>query len=154
MTGGRLKRVRRYLDDDDRSACTYGDGVATSTSAGCIAFHRDHGRAGDGDGRAAARALRRARPRRPTRGDRGFQEKPQGDGGWINGGFFVLEPEVIDYIEGDETVWEREPLERLAARRPARRLPPRRLLAADGHAARQARPGGALGTGKAPWKKW
>ena len=64
-----------------------------------------------------------------------FTEKPQIGEGWINGGFFVLEPGVLDYIDGDETIWEREPLERLAAGRPARRVPARRLLAADGHPA-------------------
>ena len=67
-----------------------------------------------------------------------FQEKPQGDGGMINGGFFVLDPAVLDYIEGDDTLWEQEPLRELAARRRADGLRAPRLLAADGHAARQA----------------
>ena len=66
----------------------------------------------------------------------GFQEKPEGDGGWINGGFFVLEPAVIDLIEGDATIWEQEPLKSLASDGPAHGLPPPRLLAADGHPAR------------------
>ena len=75
-----------------------------------------------------------------------FLEKPAGEGGWVNGGFFVVEPEVLDLIEGDETVWEREPMERLAAR-PARRVQALRLLAPDGHAARQGRARGSLGVG-------
>ena len=79
-----------------------------------IAFHRAHGRARDGDRGAAAGPLRRARDRTAS-ACAGFEEKPHGDGGWINGGFFVLSPEVVDYIDGDATVWEREPLERLAA---------------------------------------
>ena len=96
---------------------------------------RDKG-ARDGDGRAAAGAFRRAESR-PRDAWSAFEEKPRGDGSWINGGFFVLSPKVIDYIEGDTTSWESEPLRAPRARGPACRLSPRRFLAADGHAARQ-----------------
>jgi glucose-1-phosphate cytidylyltransferase len=113
MTGGRLKRVREYLDD--RSFCfTYGDGVADVDITALIAHHRKHGRlatvtAVQPPGRFGSLQIG---------GDsavEGFQEKPQGDGTWINGGFFVLEPEVIDRIDGDDTLWEQEPLRGLAA---------------------------------------
>ena len=112
MTGGRLKRVRRYLDRE--TFCfTYGDGVADVDLGALIDFHRAQGRlatltAVQPAGRFGA--LEIVDGRRITR----FDEKPRGDGHWVNGGFFVLEPEAIEYIDGDDTMWEREPLERLA----------------------------------------
>ena len=111
MTGGRLKRVRNYLADDD-FCFTYGDGVGNVDITALVAFHHAHG---------GLATLTGTQP--PGRfgalvfdADRvtSFQEKPEGDGGWINGGFFVLSPRVFDYIDGDATVWEREPVERLA----------------------------------------
>lgn len=112
MTGGRVKRVRRYLGDEN-FCLTYGDGVSDVNIRALIEFHGKHGKlatltAVQPPGRFGALQ---------TEGDcvLSFQEKPQGDGGWINGGFFVLSPKVIDYVEGDETVWEREPLQSLAA---------------------------------------
>ena len=113
MTGGRLKRVRDYVKDS--SFCfTYGDGVADVNITELIAHHSIHGRlatvtAVQPPGRYGALQFSE------NNGVSGFQEKPQGDGGWINGGFFVLEPEVIDRIEGDSTIWEQEPLRSLAA---------------------------------------
>jgi glucose-1-phosphate cytidylyltransferase len=112
MTGGRLRRVREYLPDEDAFCFTYGDGVADVDVSAQVAFHRRHGRlatvtAVQPPGRYGALDVE---------GDsvRGFVEKPQGDGGWINGGFFVLSPKVIDCIEGDATSWEDGPLEALA----------------------------------------
>ena len=111
LTGGRLKRVRSYLGDED-FCFTYGDGVANTDIAASIAFHRQHG---------MMATLTGVQP--PGRfgsfeidGDRiaSFKEKPRGDGAWINGGFFVLSPGVIDLIDGDQTSWEAEPLENLA----------------------------------------
>ncbi len=111
MTGGRLKRVRDYIGSDT-FCLTYGDGVADIDIRALVQFHESHGKL------ATVTAVRP-----PGRfgaldmvGDsvRGFQEKPMGDNGWINGGFFVLSPAVIDRIGGDEIVWEREPLESLA----------------------------------------
>ena len=114
MTGGRLKRVADYLDGDT-FCLTYGDGLADIDVAETLTFHRAEGRkatltAVQPPGRFGALALDNGKVG-------GFREKPTGQGhaSWINGGYFVLEPSVIDYIEGDDTVWEREPLERLAA---------------------------------------
>ncbi len=113
MTGGRLKRVQEYIGDED-FCFTYGDGVSDVNITELINFHRKHG------GLATLTAVQP-----PGRfgalkidGDRvsAFVEKPHGDGNWINGGFFVLSPKVIDYIEDDNTIWEREPLENLAAK--------------------------------------
>ena len=113
MIGGRIKRILPYLGDDKEFCLTYGDGVGDIDVAQrsiCIA------------GKGGSPTVTATQP--PGRfgainyqGHRvtGFQEKPIGDGGWINGGFFVLSPKVGDYIEGDATVWEREPMERLAA---------------------------------------
>jgi len=111
QTGGRLKRVANYLEEED-FCFTYGDGVADVNILDLVAFHRANKvkatlTAVQPPGRFGALVLDDPFVMR-------FQEKPKGDGGWINGGFFVLSPTVIDYIDGDETVWEREPLEHLA----------------------------------------
>lgn len=113
MTGGRLKRVKKYLAPKEPFCFTYGDGVANIDITAEIAFHKKHGKlatvaAVQPPGRYGA--LMRE-------GDtvKGFQEKPQGDGGWINGGFFVLQPEVIGLIEGDAMSWELEPMTTLSA---------------------------------------
>jgi len=110
-TGGRLKRVREYLGEET-FCLTYGDGVADIDIAQSLAFHRQHGRlatvtAVQPPGRFGALDVQGEQVR-------GFQEKPLGDGSWINGGFFVLEPAVLDYIEGDATIWEQEPMRSLA----------------------------------------
>ena len=109
FTGGRIKRIAPYVEST--FCLTYGDGVADVNIAASIDFHRRmklkatltavqpsgrFGALGLGGGKVAT-----------------FQEKPQGDGAWVNGGFFVLEPGVFDYIEGDHTLWEREPMEKL-----------------------------------------
>lgn len=113
MTGGRLKAVRRFLNDGEPFCFTYGDGVATIDITAQLAFHKAHGR------RATITAV--APPGRfgalEFEGDKvlSFREKPAGDGGLINGGFFIADPSVLDLIDGPETIWEREPLERLAA---------------------------------------
>lgn len=113
MTGGRLRRVARYLQDEDAFCFTYGDGVADVDIAASIAFHRGHGRlatvtAVQPPGRYGALQLEGGSVRR-------FTEKPRGDGDLINGGFFVLSPRCIDRIAGDATSWEAEPLAGLAA---------------------------------------
>jgi glucose-1-phosphate cytidylyltransferase len=111
MTGGRLKRVRRFLDDE--TFCfTYGDGVADINIAELLDFHKAHGKKAtmsvvQPPGRFGAVLLDEARVT-------SFSEKPRGDNTWINGGFFVLEPAVIDLIKNDDSVWERYPLETLA----------------------------------------
>jgi glucose-1-phosphate cytidylyltransferase len=111
MTGGRLRRVRSYLGEED-FCFTYGDGVSDVNISETIAFHRSHGKlstitAVKPEGRFGALELEGSQVKK-------FQEKPRGDGSWINGGFFVLSPKVIDYIEGDETLWEQEPMRHLA----------------------------------------
>lgn len=111
MTGGRLKRVRQYLGDED-FCFTYGDGVGDVNISELIEFHRSQKRLAtltgvQPPGRFGALNLNGTRVAN-------FEEKPHGDGGWINGGFFILSPHVIDYIEHDATVWERDPMERLA----------------------------------------
>ncbi|MET4186698.1 glucose-1-phosphate cytidylyltransferase [Bradyrhizobium sp. JR7.2] len=112
MTGGRLKRVAPYIGNE--SFCfTYGDGVADLDISALIAKHRAAGRlatvtAIQPPGRYGALHIEKEAVHH-------FQEKPAGDGAWINGGFFVLEPGVLSYLDGDETVWEQQPLQRLAA---------------------------------------
>lgn len=113
MTGGRLKRVARYLTPGEPFFLTYGDGVSDVDLGRLLAFHRSHGKqatitAVAPPGRFGALEIDAGRVDR-------FVEKPPGDQGLINGGFFVLEPGVIDRIDGDATIWEREPLEGLAA---------------------------------------
>ncbi|WP_061538990.1 glucose-1-phosphate cytidylyltransferase [Collimonas fungivorans] len=112
MTGGRLKRVASYIQDEEAFCFTYGDGVSDVNISELIAFHKAQkvkatltatlppGRFGalDFDGHKV----------------RSFKEKPKGDGGMINGGFFVLSPEVLQYLDGDSCIWERKPLEMLA----------------------------------------
>ncbi|WP_423682099.1 MULTISPECIES: glucose-1-phosphate cytidylyltransferase [unclassified Undibacterium] len=112
MTGGRLKRVARYVQDEEAFCFTYGDGVSDLDIAASIAFHKNHGKLATvtavlPPGRYGA--LERV-------GDQvaGFTEKPRGDGGWINGGYFVLSPKVLDFIADDSVSWEAEPLARLA----------------------------------------
>jgi glucose-1-phosphate cytidylyltransferase len=112
MTGGRLKRIAHLLKGD-AFCLTYGDGVANIDARSLLDFHRTHRRlatltAIQPPGRFGALDLAVERVH-------GFREKPQGDGAWINGGFFVLSPQVLDYIDSDTIIWEREPLERLAA---------------------------------------
>lgn len=111
MTGGRLKRVREYLGEGDFSF-TYGDGVADVDITRLRQFHEGHGKLAtmttvQPPGRWGGVELKDDRVSR-------FVEKPRGDGGWINGGFFMLSPGVLDYIDGDDTPWERDPLQRLS----------------------------------------
>lgn len=112
MTGGRIKRVAQFLKDEP-FMLTYGDGVADVDIDSLIATHRS------GKTLATVTAVQPsgrfgALDIEPNGTVSGFQEKPRGDGSWINGGFFVLDPGVIDYVDGDDSVWERAPMERLA----------------------------------------
>jgi len=111
MTGGRLKAVREYLDQED-FCLTYGDGVGDVDIGRTIEFHRQHKRFATvtavlAPGRFGSLMLENDRVQQ-------FVEKPLGDGTWINGGFFVLSPDVLDYIDGPDTVWEQKPLVQLA----------------------------------------
>lgn len=113
MTGGRLKRVKNYLQADDCFCMTYGDGLSNVDITASIQFHRQQNTlatltATYPPGRFGAIAIANDKVT-------SFKEKPKGDGGMINSGFFVLSPKVIDYIAGDTTAWEQQPLETLAA---------------------------------------
>jgi glucose-1-phosphate cytidylyltransferase len=113
MTGGRLRRVRNYLGNET-FCMTYGDGVSDINLRELIEFHKSQKRlatltAVQPPGRYGAFTLADNET-----GIRSFREKPQGDGAWVNGGFFVLEPQVIDYVKDDLTVWEQEPMQNLA----------------------------------------
>jgi len=152
LTGGRLKRVAPYIEDEEAFCFTYGDGLSDVDISASIDFHRDHGR------HATVTAV--VPPGRfgviECTGDQvsRFVEKPRGDGSLINGGFFVLSPAVLDYIEGDETAWEGSPLTQLAAEgqmmafahtgfwQPMDTLRDKNLLE------------NLWRTGNAPWKRW
>ena len=113
MTGGRMRRVKDYIGKE--TFCfTYGDGVTNANIAELVAFHKKQGThatmtAVQPPGRFGAFSLTEDESKISS-----FKEKPKGDGAWINGGYFVLEPAVFDYIEGDGTTWEKEPLQKLA----------------------------------------
>jgi glucose-1-phosphate cytidylyltransferase len=113
MTGGRIRRIADYVRDDDAFCLTYGDGVSDVDIGRLVDFHRAHGQLAT---ITATNPLGRFGTLNIQGNDRvtSFREKPHGDGGMINGGFFVLSPKVIDLIDGDQTLWEHEPLERLA----------------------------------------
>jgi glucose-1-phosphate cytidylyltransferase len=152
LTGGRLKRVAEYLRDDDLFCFTYGDGVSDVNISETIDFHRKHGRlatvtAVRPPGRYGALKCRESEVT-------GFVEKPPGDGGLINGGFFVLSCKVIDLISGDHSSWEEEPLSRLSEMH--------QLMAYEHtgfwHAMDTLRDKNLLeelwSSGRAPWKSW
>lgn len=152
MTGGRLKRIEQYIKDET-FLMTYGDGVADVDISALISFHKNHGRQA-----TVTAVLPPARFGALDVGDSGevvsFSEKPEGGNSFINGGFFVLGPEVFDYIEDDLTIWEKAPLEALSANRqlmafthrgfwqPMDTLRDKRYLEE------------LWGTGRAPWKVW
>jgi glucose-1-phosphate cytidylyltransferase len=152
MTGGRLLRVADYVRDEEAFCFTYGDGVGDIDIAATIVFHQSHGKAAtltaaSPPGRFGALDIQR-------RQVMNFKEKPKGDGAMINGGFFVLSPRVLNYLKDDRTIWEQEPLMRLADEgelmayehhgfwQPMDTLRDKRLLE------------DLWATGKAPWKRW
>jgi glucose-1-phosphate cytidylyltransferase len=116
MTGGRIKRIQSHIGDET-FCLTYGDGVSDVNIRKLIEFHRQQKTlatltAVQPPGRFGVFTLEKDQARISS-----FSEKPNGSGAWINGGFFVLEPQIFNYIDGDQTVWEREPMERLALER-------------------------------------
>jgi glucose-1-phosphate cytidylyltransferase len=152
LTGGRLRRVRRYLEGESAFCFTYGDGVSDVDISALIRFHVQHGRqatvtAVRPPGRYGALVLE---DQRVT----GFTEKPRGDGGLINGGFFVLSPEVLNLIDGDQTSWESEPLARLVSQDQLRAFEhegfwqPMDTLREKNYLEELWQ------SGKAPWKQW
>ena len=152
MTGGRLRRVADYVRNEEAFCFTYGDGVSDVDIGAAIDFHKTHGKAATltatyPPGRFGALDIQGHQIKQ-------FMEKPKGDGAMINGGFFVLSPRVLDYLEDDATVWEQQPLQRLAA--------DGELMAYEHHGFWQ--PMDTLrdktyleelwAAGKAPWKTW
>jgi glucose-1-phosphate cytidylyltransferase len=152
LTGGRLKRVESYLKDEEAFCFTYGDGVADVDISALVQFHQDHGKlatvtAVQPPGRYGALSL-------DNQLVKGFSEKPKGDGGKINGGFFVLSPECLKYIVNDQSSWEGEPLVQIASEeqlmayehtgfwQPMDTLREKNLLES------------LWESGKAPWKVW
>lgn len=152
LTGGRLKRVKDYVQGENAFCFTYGDGVADVDITAEIAFHKAHGKlatvcAVQPPGRYGALEL-------AGQSVRGFVEKPRGDGGLINGGFFVCSPKVLDYIEGDQSSWEGKALETLASQGELMAFEhdgfwqPMDTLREKTHLEE------LWATGKAPWKCW
>jgi glucose-1-phosphate cytidylyltransferase len=152
MTGGRLGRVRKFIENDEAFCFTYGDGVGDIDITGSIAFHKKHGKAATltatyPPGRFGALDIKSGQVMN-------FKEKPKGDGAMINGGFFVLSPKVLGYLGGDDTVWEQAPLQKLAEDgelmafehqgfwQPMDTLRDKHLLEE------------LWASGNAPWKKW
>jgi len=152
LTGGRLKRVANYVQNEDAFCFTYGDGVADVDVTAELNFHRRHGKlatvtAVQPPGRYGA-LLRE--------GDAvsGFQEKPPGDGAWINGGFFVLNPKVIDFIDGDSSSWEGRPLETLAAKGELQAFEHEGFWQPMDTLREKTYLEQLWSSGKAPWKSW
>jgi glucose-1-phosphate cytidylyltransferase len=152
MTGGRLLRVAEYIRNEEAFCFTYGDGVSDVNISKLIEFHKSHGKTATltatfPPGRFGALDIHEQQIKK-------FMEKPKGDGGMINGGFFVLSPKVLDYLEKDSTIWEQQPLQRLAVEG--------QLMAFEHHGFWQ--PMDTLRdkhllddlcvTRKAPWMKW
>ena len=152
LTGGRLKRVRDYVDDS--SFCfTYGDGVSNIQINDLIKTHKENNKL------ATVTAVqppgRYGLLKRDTTGSvKGLQEKPQGDGNWINGGFFVLEPAVFDLIEGDSTTWEQEPMQQLAADGQLQAYQHRGFWQPMDTLRDRVHLEELWASGKAPWKLW
>lgn len=152
MTGGRLLRVADYVKNENAFCLTYGDGLGDNDISRAIAFHESHGKSATltatyPPGRFGALKIENGRVK-------SFKEKPRGDGALVNGGFFVLSPRVLEYLESDATIWEQEPLMRLAAEGELMALPhdgfwqPMDTLH-DKNTLEKL-----WATGEAPWKKW
>jgi glucose-1-phosphate cytidylyltransferase len=153
MTGGRLKRVREHIGDET-FCLTYGDGVSDVNIHELVDFHREHRvlatlTAVQPPGRFGALTLGSAETHVTS-----FSEKPGGDGAWINGGFFVLEPEVIDYIDDDSTIFEREPLQRLAQDNALAAFRHRGFWQPMDTLRDKMTLEGLWASGRAPWKVW
>jgi len=153
MTGGRIKRVRSYLNEEP-FCLTYGDGVSDINITDLIKFHRKQKKyatltAVQPPGRFGAFTLQKKQSAVSS-----FREKLNGDGAWINGGFFVLEPEALDYVASDETVWEKEPLERLAHEGQLAAFRHTGFWQAMDTLRDRMYLEGLWAEGKAPWKVW
>lgn len=151
MTGGRLKNVENYIGDDD-FCFTYGDGVSDVDISRLIAFHRGHGK------KATVTAVQPQGRYGSLMMDgtnvHGFVEKPLGESGWVNGGFFVLSPSVIDLIKAEDTIWEAEPLTHLATSGQLEAYQHRGFWQAMDTLRDKNVLEGLWNSGKAPWKSW
>jgi glucose-1-phosphate cytidylyltransferase len=152
MTGGRLKRVEKYVREEEAFCFTYGDGVSDVDITAQIDFHRAHGKlatvtAVQPQGRYGALDMRGTAVR-------GFIEKPQGDGGWINGGYFVISPKVIHLISGEEVAWELGPLQELASRVELQAFHHRGFWQPMDTLRDKLMLEGLWQSGNAPWKTW
>jgi glucose-1-phosphate cytidylyltransferase len=150
-TGGRLKRVRPYLGEED-FCFTYGDGVSDVDIGELIAFHKT-----EGTRATVTSILPRVRYGVLVFKQRhvvAFEEKPEGEGGWINGGFFVLSPGAIDYIDGDETMWEHAPMRRLVRDGQLSAFPHKGFWHPMDTLRDKMRLEELWASGKAPWKVW
>lgn len=152
MTGGRLRRVRDYLRDEEAFCFTYGDGLSDVDIGAQIAFHRAHGKqatvtAVQPPGRYGALQMNGAQVS-------GFTEKPRGDGGLINGGFFVLSPAAIDHIASDSTPWEAAPMETLARNGQMMAFEHTGFWQAMDTLREKNLLEDLWASGKAPWKRW
>lgn len=153
MTGGRMRKAAPYLEDEEIFCMTYGDGVGDVNVQELLAFHQSHGRLAT---LTAVTPPARFGALEIESNDEivSFREKPEGDGELINGGFFVLSRKVLDYIDGDQTIWERQPLERLASERQLKAFrhsgfwQPMDTLRDKNHLEE------LWATGQAPWKSW
>lgn len=151
MTGGRIKRVQKYIGNED-FCLTYGDGVADIDIKKLLDFHKSHGGLGtltatQPPGRFGALSVEGTMIK-------SFNEKPMGDGNWINGGFFVLSPKVIDMIEGDQTIWEKEPLEQLASKQQLHAYNHKGFWQPMDTLRDKTHLESLWSSGKAPWKIW
>ena len=152
MTGGRVRRIRRYLEGEDTFCLTYGDGLSNVNLHDLIDFHKKEGRlatltAAQPPGRFGALDLEGMRVK-------SFHEKPPGDGAWINGGFFVMSTEVVDLIEGDDSILEREVLELLARTNRLSAYPHRGFWQPLDTLRDKLYLEELWSSGKAPWKCW
>jgi glucose-1-phosphate cytidylyltransferase len=151
-TGGRIKRVARYLEGEEAFCMTYGDGVSDVDISGTIAFHKRHGKL------VTVTAIQ------PTARFGGlvvegtsisqFQEKPKGDGGWINGGFFVLSPGIMNEIRNDSLMFEREPMQRLTAKKQVEAYFHHGFWQSMDTLREKQKLEEMWGSGRAPWKTW
>jgi glucose-1-phosphate cytidylyltransferase len=152
QTGGRLKRVKQWLEDDETFLFTYGDGVADLDIEGTIKFHNAHGKLA-----TVTSVLPPARfGRLVFDGEHivDFKEKPHGEEGWVNGGFYVLQKEAVDYIGGDDTIWEKGPIERLTKELQLMGYRHERFWSCMDTMKEKAYLEDLWQSGKAPWKIW
>lgn len=152
QTGGRLKRLKKWLGDDETFLFTYGDGVADVDVQASIAFHKNHGRLA-----TVTTVLPPARfGRLVFDHDKisDFKEKPHGEEGWINGGFYVLQKKAIDEVEGDDMAWEREPIQRLTQAGELMGFRHERFWSCMDTLREKTYLDELWASGKAPWKLW